>query len=272
MTAKASIKAFLSFLSDYADMPFSPRKRQFPRYVWSYLASAMARRTGTYSSSLAFQFKRQKTITISLQPEHFGMAKGILQDCEYDNLPLKASPKTIMDLGANIGLGAVVFHGQSPEAEILCVEADPRNVQLLLRNLKDNGIPAHVVAAAIGPEQGLLSLRIGQDSTCSTLVDASVIHPGMNAEVKVPVVSMDQLLEVCGWSRIDLLKIDIEGAEEELLCESPHWLEKVGAIVMEIHPNTTPERIAGYLRPYGFVLEKHGEGREPVYVASKQTV
>jgi len=40
----------------------------------------------------------------------------------------------------------------------------------------------------------------------------------------------------CGLERIDLLKVDIEGAEAELLGETAEqWIGRVGCIVIELH-------------------------------------
>lgn len=44
------------------------------------------------------------------------------------------------------------------------------------------------------------------------------------------------LLSKLGYDRVDLLKIDIEGAELDLLTKENSWLSKVNAIVAEIHP------------------------------------
>jgi hypothetical protein len=82
---------------------------------------------------------------------------------------------------------------------------------------------------------------------------------------------MPQILQRLGWRAVDLLKVDIEGAEESLFSESPHWLSMIGAIVLEIHPNTTPERIQAFLAPYGFHLRRQCYGREPVFFADKHS-
>ncbi len=48
------------------------------------------------------------------------------------------------------------------------------------------------------------------------------------------------------------------------------WLEHVGAILMEIHPNTTDREIGGFLTPFGFSLRRHCFGAEPVYLATRE--
>lgn len=170
-----------------------------------------------------------------------------------------------------LGLGLLALHDQYPGAELAGVDADPRNFPLLLRNLQANGVQASLMAAAVAGEPGILGLRIGEDSTCSTLIAGAGIHPGLTASIDVPVLTMPQVRDRLGWSSVDLLKVDIEGAEESLFDASPSWLADVKAIVIEIHPNTTPERIQAHLSPYGFQLRRHGNGREPVYFADKSS-
>jgi len=200
------------------------------------------------------------------------MAKGILVDREYSDLPLQFSPRTILDLGANIGLGLLALHDQYPQAQIACVDADPRNFQLLLQNLYSNHLHAPLIAAAVSGEPGILGLRIGVNSTCSTLIEGSLIHPSHAATIDIPCLTIPQVLERLGWPGVDLLKVDIEGAEESLFSGSPQWLHQVKAIVLEIHPNTTPDKIQELLAPYGFQLRRQSYGCEPVYFADRTKV
>jgi predicted O-methyltransferase YrrM len=51
-------------------------------------------------------------------------------------LPASHSPKRILDLGANIGLSALYFHRQYPEASIACVEPAPKNFSMLSRIIR----------------------------------------------------------------------------------------------------------------------------------------
>jgi hypothetical protein len=88
---------------------------------------------------------------------------------------------------------------------------------------------------------------------------------------EVEVTTIPALLDEAGWDSVDLVKIDIEGSEDELLSSNNGWLSSVGAILLEIHPNTTPEKIGSCLSPYGFSLRRHGHGREPVYVATRES-
>lgn len=207
-----------------------------------------------------------RPVTVELSPSYEGAFRGVFIDDEYrcaDHLPQR--PQRIMDLGANIGMGAIYMACQFPGAEFICVEPDPRNLPLLERNLRANSVNAKVVSAAIGPAQGHLNLRFGDDPTCSAL-ESSPMHQ-LSDTVSVKIQTIPALLEESGWPEIDLLKIDIEGTEDDLLARHNEWLGRVKAIIMEIHPNTSRERLNGFVAPFGFDLKRIGDGREPVFIA-----
>jgi two-component system response regulator AtoC len=85
----------------------------------------------------------------------------------------------------------------------------------------------------------------------------------------VDMVTVPDVLDRAGWKTVDLLKIDIEGAEDEILSAKNEWLENVGAIILEIHPITSPAKILSYIEGYGFSVRRHGSGREPVYLCER---
>lgn len=212
--------------------------------------------------------QNDKPVQVELSAPYTGAFKGIFLDQEYEcKHRFEVPPRRILDLGANIGMGAIHFSCQFPEADILCVEPDPRNIRLLERNLKSNSLKASLVGAAIGPSKGKLMLRFGDNPTCSAL-ESSPMH-SLSDETEVVVTTVPDLLESFGWDFVDLLKIDIEGSEDELLSTNNEWLKKVGVLILEVHPNTTPEKILSYLAPFGFTLERFGHGREPVYFAKR---
>ncbi len=60
---------------------------------------------------------------------------------------------------------------------------------------------------------------------------------GMTVEVQVPAERLSTLLQNVGWTKVDLAKIDIEGAEWQVLSDlkSSGWLNEVGQYVIEYH-------------------------------------
>ncbi len=209
-----------------------------------------------------------RPLEFELTDKYIGAFKGVFNDREYDCASeFAVAPRRILDLGGNIGFGSVFLAKLFPEAEFAVVEPDPRNLALLKTNLRLNQVPARVIAGAIGSTAGTLKLRFGDNPTCSSMTGTGM-HDLADA-VEVKVTTIPQVMAQAGWSEVDLVKIDIEGAEEDLLARDNQWLARVGAIILEIHPNTTVERLNVHLAPFGFTLKRFGSGREPVYFARK---
>jgi FkbM family methyltransferase len=211
-----------------------------------------------------------RPVEIRLSAPYLGAFKGIFFDLEYDARSCFTNPpRRILDLGANIGMGTISLSCQFPDAAFVCVEPDPRNTPILGANLAANAIRATIVPKAAGPNPGRLDLRFGDNPTCSALESSQMHHLSDRTEVEV--TTIPALLDEAGWDSVDLVKIDIEGSEDELLAINNGWLSRVGAILLEIHPNTTPERIGAFLASHGFTLRRQGHGREPVYFASRES-
>ena len=209
-----------------------------------------------------------RKLQFEMTDKYLGAFKGVFLDREYDCASrLSSPPERILDLGGNIGFGTVFLSTLFPHASFGVVEPDPRNLPLLRRNLQANHTDATVIEGAIGPVAGILRLRFGNNPTCSSLAGTGMHELGESVEVAVKTVP--EVLEALGWDTVDLLKIDIEGAEDALLTRSHDWLGLVGAVLIEIHPNTTAARLNRYLHNFGLALERFGQGREPVYFARR---
>jgi FkbM family methyltransferase len=113
-------------------------------------------------------------------------------------------PRTIVDAGAHAGLFSLYLHDRFPEAKILAVEPSPSTVARLRKNV--GGVPRlTVLELALGAEDGTASFRQGVQSWGSSL--------DPDGEITVETATVASLLSRAGFSGIDLLKMDIEGAE-----------------------------------------------------------
>lgn len=178
--------------------------------------------------------------------------------------PVVTQCRTILDVGANIGMAAVWFKGVNPEAEMACVEADPRNIPLLRKNLADNGIDAKVFEYAVASNNGKARFGVGLDTGCSSLENAGLHNHSEFVEVETR--RLPEILDNLGWAEVDLLKMDIEGLERDLLADSDDWLHRVKYIVLEIHQNTSIEEIASLLNPAQWTSERLGRVAEETYL------
>lgn len=155
----------------------------------------------------------------------------VLGDEVYDLPPgaLEGPPQTIVDLGANIGMSTLLFASRFPQARIVCVEPHPDSAKLLRFNTASLGDRVTVVEAAIASEPGTLRLALANEHYNASQVRRS------DRSVEVQAVTMDQVITQAAMPHIDLLKMDIEGAERLILSAMPAWLRSVGLILGELH-------------------------------------
>jgi FkbM family methyltransferase len=133
----------------------------------------------------------------------------------------------IIDLGANIGFTSVWLARRFRCRHLIAVEPSPRNARIARVNLAQNSIPGEVVEAAIGPADGYAFLAEHEESTLGQLEPSGT---------QVRMISMHALLKrLPRKERVTLLKLDIEGAEADLLDGELDWLDRVDCMVAEIH-------------------------------------
>jgi FkbM family methyltransferase len=142
-------------------------------------------------------------------------------------LPFSLEPRTLVDLGANIGLTSLWLAKRYHVERVIAVEASPDNARLVRKNLEQNGIATEVIAAAVGPRDGTVRFNLHKNS------NQGRIHPD---GTEVPMVSMPTVLARVPNRPVDLLKMDIEGGEQALLDGDLAWLNSISAIIAEFHP------------------------------------
>ncbi|HEY3948368.1 FkbM family methyltransferase [Phenylobacterium sp.] len=164
----------------------------------------------------------------------------------YDALVRHPVPdaRLIVDLGANTGLVDRWFLARYPRARIVAVEPEPGNYATLRSNVADFAV--ETVPAAIGAWERRLMLHTSSGEHGFTMVGAP---PNGAAAIEVPVVTMASILT--SGDPIDLLKVDIEGAEEELFADCKAWIGRVEMLLVECHGNYTLSRLTDALGKAG---------------------
>lgn len=164
----------------------------------------------------------------------------------YAHPALPVTADVVVDLGCNIGAASAWFGRRYPGSRVVGVEADPETAALAARNTASAGI--EIVNYAVARTSGTAAFaRSSQASWASSLAsdgDDEVVH--------VPALSLADLYQRIGTPDIDVLKIDVEGAEHDLFDDADS-MEPVGLIVGEYHPRdgASWEAFAG--RFVGFV-------------------
>lgn len=175
---------------------------------------------------------------LRLRTSDFRIYGQVMARAEYA-LPLRCPPRVIIDAGANIGLTAVYFANRYPTARILAIEPEATNFNLLCKNTA--AYPQILpIRAALWETPMVLSL-VGQPGMYGA-VRARL--PGQSAPGhelgQVQALTMPQLLADYQIDFVDLLKMDIEGAEKGIFAASAAWIEQAGVIIAEMHDRFDP--------------------------------
>lgn len=151
-------------------------------------------------------------------------------------------PKVIVDAGANIGLVSIVYANRFPNARIVAIEPEENNYRMLQKNtaaykniiplkaaLWDTNERVNLVDPGLG-EWGFRTRRNTDEGSNFTL-----------NQKEVQGLTLDRIMEKFGLAVIDILKIDIEGAEREVFRDPSLWIDRVNLLVVELHDRFAEE-------------------------------
>jgi FkbM family methyltransferase len=144
--------------------------------------------------------------------------------------------KSIIDCGANVGYTALYFAKTFPEARIVAIESDSTNAALCRLNLSDLNGRVSILESAVWPRAGAaLTIYRGDHDEFepwARQVRESVTSEGSD----VPAVTIPDVMERFGFESVDILKVDIEGSEQEVFeVDTSAWLGQVKNVAIELH-------------------------------------
>lgn len=122
-----------------------------------------------------------------------------------------------VDIGANIGKYTIkVGRQMGNKGRVISIEAEPENFEVLKRNIELNKlVNVSAINAACWNEEGELDLYTAPSSKTSG--SHSVKEKISPHSVKVKSVKLDNILDSMGIKKVNFIKIDVEGAEVEVL-------------------------------------------------------
>jgi FkbM family methyltransferase len=172
---------------------------------------------------------------------------------------------TFFDIGANIGQYSLLGSGLvGPNGVVHAFEPDPLVCDVLQRNLRLNGCDNVVPnRAAVARQDGTQALCLSiSDGLGTTSLSPSLYDSGLREQVKT--VCLDSYARSRSLPRVDLMKLDIEGAELQALQGAEMVLREYPDVVLILEfcelnarrfGHSVPE-LAAYLRDRGFQLFK----------------
>jgi len=172
-------------------------------------------------------------------PSFLAMYSDIFRAERY-RFQSQSSRPFILDGGANIGLVTLYFKKLYPESKIIAFEPDPRIFGALERNVHGNGFrDVDLVPCALWSSRQ--RLRFTSEGSWGGRMSRS----GDTANGEVESVRLRDYLD----RSVDLLKLDIEGAETEVLRDCAGALGRVRNLFVEYHSFAgEPQKIGGLLQ------------------------
>jgi FkbM family methyltransferase len=168
----------------------------------------------------------------------------------YDSPWVLQDISTIADLGANVGMALFYFTHATDVSRIVAIEANPALIPRLRRAAARLPLPVEVLHGAVAAGSGdVVSFEVSENNRLGRVGSGG-------QTVTVPRMGLGDVLSKLGGSA-DLLKIDVEGAEHQLLESEPEAWRACRYIVGETHgAPAARDRFAARLAALGFELDR----------------
>lgn len=164
---------------------------------------------------------------------------------EYYKFQSDNDSPVIHDCGSNVGTSCAYFKMIYPNSTIKAFEAEQGIADILKTNIKNNGLTnIEVIERAVWVDNNGVDLSVEG-------ADGSFVYLGENVR-KVNSVRLKELLD--SESKVDILKMDIEGAENDVILDCGDSLKVVDNIFIEYHSYTNSKQKLSALLD---VLEKN---------------
>jgi FkbM family methyltransferase len=166
---------------------------------------------------------------------------------EWGQLPRTFTPKVIIDAGAYIGDTSAYFLTRFPDARVIALEPNPESHVMASRNLTPYGSRVTLMRAALWVEIGRVRFS-GGGTGARVSEDGEYVHS----------TTIPECIRLASTRTIDLLKIDIEGAEVAVIEGGVgSWLEHIRVLLLETHSAEAKRRLIPLLEHCGFRVHRY---------------
>lgn len=214
---------------------------------------------------IEYNLNEQRKFIIRHKPSSdFSVFTSVIIEKQYDFLYKfdKDEDLKIIDAGANVGYTAIYFKDRFPNSQIICLEPCNLNFSILSNNIKLNSLTGvNLLEKALWHEKSTLYLdnnfRDRREHSIRTIENEN------NSKNSVESISLKQIMEDNFLNKMNILKVDIEGAEDKIFrydVNLSHWLSKTDYFVIEIHDEYDCRNIIEEkLKQHQFEIQDKGE-------------
>ncbi|MBU1682748.1 FkbM family methyltransferase, partial [Patescibacteria group bacterium] len=183
--------------------------------------------------------------------------KQIFIQKDYD-FPINMNPKFIIDGGANVGYASLFFANKFPDAEIVAIEPEDSNFEVLQKNTSEYK-QVKTIKAGIWHKKAKLKIVGTEWGKCGFMTKEVDTADTYDAKT----ITIDEILKQSKYDEIDILKLDVEGAEKEIFSSNyDSWLGKVNVLIIELHDRIKmgcSEAFYSAIKKYNFEETESGE-------------
>lgn len=165
---------------------------------------------------------------------------------------------TILDAGANIGLASIFFALKFPGAEVVAIEPETENFNLLRKNTKPYNVDCF--QAAVWHKNETLNITNPETLSAGFILEHS---DDISSTKGIGGITIEEIMQRKKWEKIDILKMDIEGAEKEVFSQGNlEWLKHTQLLIIELHDRYkegTTKALFKALEPFDYKAYFHHE-------------
>lgn len=180
---------------------------------------------------------------------------------------LPSNPK-IIDIGANVGYFELFMFSKFPESEVYAYEPMPANFEMLKKHKGMNANKIfNIYQAAVSSEVGEMELFFDDANILTPVASLKKNFEGRSDEssLKVNTTTLTDIINDNHLKRVDLLKMDCEGAEYDILYNTePTVFSNIKMIAMETHEGTKADEsqsgLVDFFVKLGFETRVNSQG------------
>lgn len=184
---------------------------------------------------------------------------GSFEDAEMNSLASRARPhSTALDVGANVGIHTIALaNAVGPAGSVIAFEPADENVERLRQNLDLNDVRnTEIVPMAVAADDEGVLLNLSDDSAFHSTADVPAGH-FVGQTTRVASISLDTAWTRVGRPSVSVIKIDVEGAELEVLKGAAQVLDTCRpAALIEISDHSQLVEVKTLLSTYGYRFEQ----------------
>lgn len=192
---------------------------------------------------------------------------GSYENEAFDQLKeVIAKDDIILDIGANFGYFSLFFSIKSPEGNVHAFEPIPASKKLLDKHLAKNNITnVSTFEAGISNEIGSIEFTHSENLAANTYKSESPIYSN-SKKIKVKVTTIDEFVKLKNLEKLDFIKIDVEGAELDVLKGAEKTLKllkpKLLLATHDCHIDGIKQKCLDFLTQLNYSFQSSGESKE----------